>query len=52
MPLTQSGKKVLERMKKTYGPEKGEEIFYRSINAGVKGSDKWHGKKEHSKKGK
>ena len=31
-------------MKKQYG-ERGEEVFYRSINKGVAGSSKWHGKK-------
>lgn len=35
-------------MKKQYG-ERGEEVFYRSINKGVPGSSKWHGKSKHSK---
>lgn len=49
MPLTKSGNKVMARMKKEYGNEKGEEIFYRSVNAKIKGSEKWHGKKDHKK---
>jgi len=51
MPLTKSGKSVLASMKKQYGAKKGKEVFYSSINAGKKGSEKWHaGKKK--KKGK
>jgi len=34
MPLTEKGQKILASMKKQYGPEKGEEVFYRSKNAG------------------
>lgn len=34
MPLTKKGKKILRDMKKRYG-ERGEEIFYRSINKGT-----------------
>lgn len=41
MPLTKTGKSVLGSMKKQYG-ERGEEVFYRSINKGVSGSSKWH----------
>jgi len=52
MPLTDTGEKVLRRMKKEYGPEKGEEVFYRSINAGVAGSKKWEHKKKDHKHGK
>ena len=43
MPLTKSGKKVLAQMKKEYGAKKGEEVFYASINARKKGSEKWEG---------
>lgn len=51
MPLTKSGKKVLASMKKQYGVKKGKSVFYASIKAGKKGSEKWHaGKKK--KKGK
>ena len=34
MPLTKKGSKVMRAMKKTYGPEKGERVFYASKNAG------------------
>lgn len=45
MPLTDKGKKIKKAMKKKYGPKKGEEVFYASINKGkVKGAHK--GKKK------
>ena len=51
MPLTKTGKKVIARMKKSYGPERGKRIFYASINKGVAGSKKWHkGKKKRKRK--
>ena len=34
MTLTTKGKKVLKSMKKQYGSEKGEQIFYASKNKG------------------
>jgi hypothetical protein len=34
MPLTEKGQKILSSMKKQYGPEKGEQVFYASKNAG------------------
>jgi hypothetical protein len=41
MPLTAKGKKILAEMKDEYGPKKGEEVFYRSKNAGkIKGVEK------------
>jgi hypothetical protein len=46
MPLTKSGKKVIKKMKKEYGKNKGEGVFYASINEGKKGTDKWHKKKK------
>jgi len=47
MPLSESGKKILARMKQEYGDKKGEEVFYASINAHKKGTKKWHkGKKK------
>ena len=54
MPLTKTGRKVLSSMRKQYG-ERGEEVFYRSINKGVAGSSEWHEKaykyhKYHKKK--
>ena len=35
MPLTKKGKKVKRAMKKQYGEEKGEQVFYASQNKGV-----------------
>ncbi len=48
MPLTKSGKKVMENMKQEYGSKKGESVFYASVNSKKKGSEKWHGKKKKS----
>lgn len=45
MPITKSGEKVLRRLKKEYGEQKGEEVFYAMINARKPGTEKWHGKK-------
>lgn len=39
--ITESGKKVLDRMVKFYGKEKGKEIFYKMIEEKAKGSQKW-----------
>ena len=35
MPLTDKGEKIMSNMKKTYGPKKGERVFYASKNAGT-----------------
>lgn len=41
MPLTKTGKKVLGGMRKQYGPKKGAEVFYASINKGkLKGMER------------
>lgn len=41
MPLTKKGKKILTAMKKQYGDEKGEKVFYASQNKGtIKGTHK------------
>ena len=41
MPLTVKGRKIMGSMKKTYGTEKGEQVFYASRNKGViKGVEK------------
>lgn len=41
MPLTKKGKKIMASMKKQYGEEKGEQVFYASKHAGrIKGVDK------------
>jgi hypothetical protein len=45
MPLTKSGKKVLRKMKKTYGAKKGKQVLYASIQKKKKGTKKWHKKK-------
>ncbi len=40
MPLTKKGKEILSNMKREYGEEKGEEVFYASINSGkIKGAE-------------
>lgn len=49
MPLTSSGKKILDKMKKQYGESKGTGIFYSSINDNKKGSDKWHNASANSR---
>ena len=42
MPLTSAGSKVKSAMTAEYGPEKGERVFYASINKGKPGSRSWH----------
>lgn len=44
MPLTSTGKTVLGQMRKEYGEDKGENVFYASINKKKPGSQKWHHK--------
>ena len=44
MPLTKKGKKIKTAMKNTYGPKKGEQVFYASAN-------KRRIKQVHKKKG-
>jgi hypothetical protein len=40
MPLTEKGQEILAAMKKQYGAERGEQVFYASRNAGkIKGVD-------------
>jgi len=34
MPLTKKGEKVLKAMQREYGKDKGERVFYASVNAG------------------
>ena len=50
MPLTESGKQVMEEMCKKYGDKKGKEIFYASINEKKKGSEKWHEPEKEDKR--
>jgi 8-oxo-dGTP pyrophosphatase MutT (NUDIX family) len=39
-PLTDKGQKIMESMKKQYGPERGEQVFYASKNKGkIEGVD-------------
>ena len=41
MPLTKKGTKVMREMKKEYGKEKAEKVFYAMINKGkLKGAHK------------
>lgn len=35
MPLTKKGKKVMKAMEKTYGKDKGKQVFYASANKGT-----------------
>lgn len=42
MPLTSTGREVLQSMVKEYGKEKAKNVFYASINSNKAGSDKWH----------
>ena len=48
MPLTDKGKKILEKMKEQYGSDKGESVFYASANKGtIAGVEK----RKHANKG-
>lgn len=49
VPLTTSGSKVLQSMQTDYGKDKGERVFYASINKGKPGSNRWHGKPQQSR---
>lgn len=41
MPLTEKGRKILASMRKQYGAEKGERIFYATRNKGkIKGVER------------
>lgn len=41
MPLTAKGRKIKRSMYRTYGPKKGEQVFYASRNAGtIQGVDR------------
>jgi hypothetical protein len=51
MPLTEEGQKVMANMKKEYG-DKGESVFYASINAKKAGTEKWHGKAKRAPRSK
>lgn len=47
MPLTKKGLKIREKMEEFYGKDKGEEVFYASINKGkIKGAEKKKSKKK------
>lgn len=53
MPLTPKGRKIKASMVEQYGPEKGEEVFYKSKNKGtIKGVDKGTPRKTHKSKAK
>lgn len=34
MPLNKKGKEIMSKMRETYGPRQGEQIFYASLNKG------------------
>ena len=41
MPLNKKGQKIMEAMKKEYGPVSGERIFYSSQNKGtIRGTER------------
>ena len=43
MPYTDTGKKVLRSMKKTYKTKKKvKQVFHAMINKGAKGTEEWH----------
>lgn len=35
MPLTEKGRKIMANMKREYGGDKGEQVFYASANKGT-----------------
>lgn len=45
MPLTSEGAEVLAKMRKTYGSEKGESVFYATANKRKASGRKWHATK-------
>ena len=46
MPLTIKGSKIRKKLEQFYGKDKGDEVFYASINKGkIKGAEKKKGKK-------
>lgn len=49
MPLTKAGRKVKGKMAEEYGEERGERVFYASMNARKPGSSGWE-KAEHAKR--
>jgi len=51
MPLTKKGRTIKRSMQKTYGKEKGTEVFYASENKGtITGVAKPHRKAPHPKR--
>jgi len=54
MPLTAKGHKIMDKMRETYGNEKGKEVFYKSRASGtISGVDhKRKGIRHHSRKAK
>ena len=48
MPLTKKGAEIERAMDKEYGPKKGKQVFYASINKGnITGAEKRHSMGEH-----
>lgn len=50
MPLTASGRKVLRKLQRQYGKEKGTRIFYASIRMRKPGTEKWHRKRRQKRR--
>jgi len=46
MPLTKKGKKILTKMRKQYGAEKGKRVFYATMNKKPAKSKSWHKKRK------
>jgi hypothetical protein len=50
MPLTKKGEKIKAVMQKEYGKDRGESVFYASINKGtIKGAEKKPGGRKKGK---
>lgn len=51
MPLTNKGKKIKRAMRKHYGKDKGDEVFYKAQNKGtIKGTHRRKRKTKHARK--
>jgi hypothetical protein len=51
MPLTKKGKKIMGAMKKQYGSQKGEQVFYASKNKGKISGVEGHGGMKRNRHG-
>lgn len=50
MPLTKKGKKIMKKMQNFYGVDRGEKVFYASVNDGKITGVEGKKKKKKSKK--